>query len=131
MGISLYIYQVIITININSLFPVGATPFSIGPSCDDGTKWQLCSDACKKASCTNNPDAKCVAPLGGCGPDACKPKFYNSMGKEVQCKLCTPVYSVVTVINSYLYLLVCVLSSKGVARGVPVVAMTPPLFFFF
>lgn len=64
-----------------------ATPFSIGPSCDDGTSWKLCSDVCKKASCTNNPDAKCVAPMGGCGAAACKPKFYDNMGKEVQCKL--------------------------------------------
>ena len=61
--------------------------FSVGPTCDDGTPWKLCIDACKKASCTKNPEAKCVAPMGGCGPDACKPKFYDSMGREVQCKL--------------------------------------------
>lgn len=60
--------------------------FSIGPSCDDGKTWQLCGDTCKNASCTSNPDANCVAPMGGCGPDACKPKFYNRMGKEAQCK---------------------------------------------
>ncbi|XP_022787386.1 uncharacterized protein LOC111327458 [Stylophora pistillata] len=65
--------------------PKCATTFSLGPTCDDGTTWQLCSDSCKNASCTNNPDAKCVAPMGGCGPNACKPKFYNKMGKEAQC----------------------------------------------
>ncbi|XP_078349655.1 thyroglobulin-like isoform X1 [Oculina patagonica] len=64
---------------------VSATPFSIGPKCDDGTSWKLCSDACKKATCTNNPEAKCVPPMGGCGADACEPKFYDKMGKEVQC----------------------------------------------
>nr|XP_058947870.1 thyroglobulin-like isoform X2 [Pocillopora verrucosa] len=65
--------------------PTCAITFSIGPSCDDGKTWQLCGDTCKNASCTSNPDANCVAPMGGCGPDACKPKFYNRMGKEAQC----------------------------------------------
>lgn len=64
-----------------------ALAFSVGPTCDDGSSWKLCTDACKKASCTKNPEAKCVAPMGGCGPDACKPKFYDNMGREVQCKL--------------------------------------------
>lgn len=57
-----------------------------GPACDNGKQWQLCKDVCKKATCTKNPDAKCVSPMGGCGEDACQPKFYDSMGKQVQCE---------------------------------------------
>ena len=38
------------------------------------------------ATCTKNPDAKCVSPMGGCGSDACQPKFYDSLGKQVQCE---------------------------------------------
>ena len=38
------------------------------------------------ATCTKNPDAKCVSPMGGCGTDACQPKFYDSLGKQVQCE---------------------------------------------
>ena len=64
-----------------------AMAFSVGPTCDGDAPWKLCIDACKKASCTKNPDAKCVAPIGGCGPDACKPKFYDNVGRKVQCKL--------------------------------------------
>ncbi|KAM7443673.1 hypothetical protein ABFA07_007562 [Porites harrisoni] len=59
--------------------------FSIESTCDNGKKWQLCKDVCKTATCTKNPDAKCVSPMGGCGSDACQPKFYDSLGKQVQC----------------------------------------------
>ena len=41
---------------------------------------------CKTATCTKYPDAKCVSPMGGCGAVACKPKFYDSMGNQVQCE---------------------------------------------
>ena len=59
---------------------------SIGPTCDNGKIWQLCKDVCKTTKCTMNPDAKCVSPMGGCGADACKAKFYDSVGKSVQCE---------------------------------------------
>ena len=63
-----------------------AVALSLGPVCDNGEVWRLCSDVCKNSKCTRNPGAKCIAPMGGCGSDACRPKFYDSQGKEVQCK---------------------------------------------
>ncbi|XP_068730483.1 thyroglobulin-like isoform X2 [Montipora capricornis] len=62
-----------------------AVALSLGPVCDNGEVWQLCSDVCKNSKCTRNPGAKCIAPMGGCGTDACRPKFYDNQGKEVQC----------------------------------------------
>lgn len=59
---------------------------SVGPVCDNGKPWQLCKDVCKNASCTRNPFARCISPMGGCGADSCRPKFYDSIGREVQCK---------------------------------------------
>ena len=58
----------------------------MGPVCDNGKLWQLCKDVCKGATCTRNPDARCISPMGGCEVGACRAKFYDSVGREVQCK---------------------------------------------
>lgn len=63
----------------------GAAALSVGPVCDNGKTWQLCKDVCKNAMCTRNPDARCISPMGGCGVDSCRPKFYDSIGREVEC----------------------------------------------
>lgn len=82
----LYLFYFFIYIYIYSVFLALVSAFSIESTCDNGKKWQLCKDVCKKATCTKNPDAKCVSPMGGCGTDACQPKFYDSLGKQVQCE---------------------------------------------
>lgn len=73
-------------ITLTCCFVDVASLSDVDPTCDNGKVWQLCKDVCETATCTRNPDAKCVSPMGGCGADACKPKFYDNMGKEVQCK---------------------------------------------
>ena len=87
---SLYVkFSLIFLLSRSCTFFLGAgiaLHVSIGPTCDNGKVWQLCKDVCKTTTCTKNPDAKCVSPMGSCGTDACKPKFYDSMGKEVQCE---------------------------------------------
>ena len=98
--------------------------FSVGPTCDDGTTWKLCTDACKKASCTKNPDAKCVAPMGGCGPDACKPKFYDNMGREVQCKLSWHQNEALNVVRHW-YSFLCTLVLLSVSCSGAIYSQSP------